>query len=251
MEPCNLSVVIPAYNEGPRIESAIMATAQYLAMLPLSWELIVVNDGSRDDTQAGAERAARALAPQVAGLAAHHIQVLQHPRNLGKGAAVRTGVLASAGQFILFCDADGATPMEELAKFLPALQQGADVVAGSRRIAGAQVRRHQPRFREFAGCLYTWLANLVLGTQVSDFTCGFKALRRPAAQAIFSRMCVNRWSFDAELFFLARRLGFRTVEVAVTWADQPQTKVRMVRDAVTSFAELLVIRGRAFAGAYR
>lgn len=240
----NLSVVIPAYNEGPRIESAITATAQYLAMLPLSWELIVVNDGSRDDTQAGAERAAHTLA-------AYRIRVLQHPRNLGKGAAVRTGVLASAGQFVLFCDADGATPMDELAKFLPALQTGADVVAGSRRIAGAQVRRHQPRFREFAGCLYTWLANLALGTRVSDFTCGFKALRRPAAQAIFSRMCITRWSFDAELFFLARRLGFRTVEVAVTWADQPQTKVRIVRDAVTSFAELLVIRGRALAGAYR
>ena len=242
--PCNLSVVIPAFNEQGRIRPALQAITRYLEGLPLSWEIIVVDDGSRDHTAAEAELAIRAMLPE-------QIRLLRHPRNLGKGASVRTGVLASHGQFVLFCDADGATPIEELGKFLPALQAGADVVAGSRRIAGSQIEQHQRRLRQGMGAVYTSLTNWLVAPGISDITCGFKALRRPAAQAIFGRMQVTGWSFDAELFYLARRFKFQIVEIPVTWCDRPNTKVRLLRDAITSFCELLRIRWRALTGCYR
>ncbi len=242
--PCDLSVVVPAYQEAGTIRHPLTTIARYLDTLPWSWEILVVNDGSQDATAAEAEAGAAVLGPQ-------HIRVLHHPHNLGKGAAVRTGVLASAGERILFCDADGATPIEELRKFLPALEHGADLVVGSRRIAGAQIQRHQQRLRQFCGRIYTHLTNCLLTSNVSDITCGFKLFRRPAAQEIFRRGRVTGWSFDAELFYLAHALGYRVVEVPVTWAHQPNTKVRVLRDAVTSFLELLRIRWRALCGQYR
>lgn len=242
--PCHLSVVIPAYQEGKTIRRALATIVQYLGKQPWSWEILVVNDGSQDATAAEAAAGAAALAPE-------RIRLLHHPRNLGKGAAVRTGVLASAGEWILFCDADGATPIEELGKLLPALERGADLVVGSRRIPGADIQRHQQRLRQVCGRIYTHLTNWLLTSNVSDITCGFKLLRRPAAQAIFQRGRVTGWSFDAELFYLAHLLGYRVVEIPVTWAHQPNTKVRVWRDAVTSFAELLRIRWRALCGQYR
>ena len=243
--PCNLSVVIPAYNEAHTIYATLMTVARYLAGLPLSWEILIVNDGSQDETAAQVREAAQAwMAPE-------RIRLLEHARNLGKGAAVRTGVLATHGQFILFYDADGATPIEELAKFLPKLQDGADVVVGSRRIPGAQVRKPQPWLRQSLGRIYTGLTNLAVSARVSDITCGFKMLNRSAAQAIFSRMAITGWSFDAELFFLAHRMGYRVVEVPVVWFDQPNTKVRMLRHGITSFCELVRIRWRALTGGYR
>ena len=240
--PCDLSVIIPAYNEQRAIRGAMAAARRYLESLPLSWELLVVDDGSRDRTADEAKQAA-AEAPE-------NICVLRHPRNFGKGAAVRTGVLASRGQFILFCDADGATPIEEFGKFLPALRDGADIAVGSRRIRGAQIARHQRPIRQALGAGYTRLTNWLVAPGISDITCGFKALRRQAAQAIFPHMCVFGWSFDAELFFLARRMKFRITEIPVTWTDQPNSKVRLGRDAVGSLLELLKIRWRALAGRY-
>jgi len=242
--PCNLSVIIPAFNEGPAIHKTITTTAQYLAGLPLSWEMIVVDDGSQDTTAADVTAAATATAPE-------QIRLIRHTRNLGKGAAIRTGVLASAGQFVLFCDADSATPIEELGKFLPRLRDGADIVVGSRRITGSEVRRRQPWPRQFLGTVYVWLTNLLVVPGISDITCGFKALRRRAAHEIFSRAHVTGWSFDAELFYLARRLRYRIVEVPITWADQPNTKVRVARDAMVSLYDLVRIRWRAMTGQYR
>ncbi len=242
--PCQLSIIIPAYNEAGTIRQALVTTVRYLTGCPGSWEILIVNDGSQDATAAEAAAGAAALAPQ-------QIRLLHHPRNLGKGAAVRTGALASKGAWVLFCDADGATPIEEFGKFLPHLQAGADLVVGSRRITGARVNRHQPWLRQSLGWCYTRLTNLLIAQRVSDITCGFKALQRPAAQAIFARARLTGWSFDAEMFFLARRLGYRVVEVPIVWADQPNTKVRLARATITSLGELLRIRWYALTGRYR
>lgn len=240
----DISLVIPAYNEARTIRRAIVDAAACLSTLAERWEMVIVNDGSRDATAAEAARGIADVAPRP-------VRLLEHPVNQGKGAAVRTGVLAAEGRAVAFCDADGATPIAELGPALAALRGGADLVAGSRRIAGASVRRRQPRLRQWCGAIYTRLANWLLVPGVSDVTCGFKALRRAAAQAIFRRMRVPGWSFDAELLFLARRLGYRIVEIPVQWADQPHTKVRVGRDAVRSFQELLAIRWRAWRGGYR
>lgn len=240
----DLSIVIPCYNEARTIAATLETVTRWLAGTTWSWEILVVNDGSRDATASETIRAARALAPE-------QIRLLEHPENRGKGAAVRTGVLASTGRAVLLYDADGATPIGEAAQCLPHLAQGADVVAGSRRIAGSMIRRHQPRVRQILGACYTVLTNWLIAAHVSDITCGFKLLRGEAAHAIFSRMQVTGWSFDAELFYLARRLGYRIVEAPVSWTHQPNTKVRLLRDAAASFVELLAIRWRAFRGGYR
>lgn len=240
---CDLSVVIPAYQEARAIAATLETVTRYLTDSDWSWEILVVNDGSRDATAAETVRAARTLAPR-------QIRLLEHPGNLGKGAAVRTGVLASTGRAVLFYDADGATPIGELAKCWLPLQQGADVVVGSRRLAGASIERSQPWIRRRLGAGYVWLTNALMGVRVSDITCGFKLLRGEAARAIFTRMRVAGWSFDAELFYLARRLGCRIVEVPVTWTHQPDTKVRLGRDVIASLVELLHIRWRALNGAY-
>lgn len=233
----DISIVIPAYNEARTITAALQTVARYLAAGDCgSWEILVVNDGSADTTSEETIRAARAIAPQS-------IRLLEHPRNRGKGAAVRTGVLAATGRAILLYDADGATPIDQLARCLPRLRDGADIVSGSRRLAGASVRRYQPWPRRVLGTGYAWLTNRLAGINVSDITCGFKVLRGDAAHDIFSRMRIDGWSFDAEMFFLARRLGYRIAEVPVIWTDQPNTKVRLGRDVAASFWELLRIRG--------
>lgn len=231
----DLSIVIPAYQEAATIGPTLATVARYLAGTPWSWEIVVVDDGSRDATAAEAARATQALAP-------HPIRLLTYPVNRGKGAAVRTGVLASAGRAVLFYDADGATPITELAKVMPQLQHGAPIVVGSRRIAGAEIRCSQSWLRRTLGTGYVWLTQRITGTRVSDITCGFKALRRDAAHTIFSRLRTTGWSFDAELLLLARRLGYEIAEVPITWTDQPNTKVRMGRDVVRSLWELLRIR---------
>ncbi|MBI4227233.1 MAG: glycosyltransferase family 2 protein [Candidatus Omnitrophica bacterium] len=240
----DLSIVIPAYNEAKTIAATLDTVTRYLAGTSRSWEILVVNDGSRDATVAETIRAARALAPR-------QIRLLEHPHNRGKGAAVRTGVLASTGRFIVFYDADGATPISELANVMPQLERGAAVVTGSRRIAGAAVRRHQPWLRRALGTCYVGLTQRLIGVRVSDITCGFKALRHDAAKAIFARLRTDGWSFDAEMFWLARRLGYDVAEVPITWTDQPNTKVRMGRAVFTSLWELLRIRWAAWRGDHR
>ncbi|MBI4313195.1 MAG: glycosyltransferase family 2 protein [Candidatus Omnitrophica bacterium] len=238
-----LSIVIPAYNEAAVIRPALLATAGYLEKQALPWEIIVVNDGSRDATLLEAEKVAADLGKQK-------VKVLSHPKNRGKGSAVKTGVLAAAGEIVLFCDADGATPIEELARFLPRFKNGADLVVGSRRLSQSQIKQRQRRLRQWMGTVYVRLTRLLIGVRVSDITCGFKALRRPVAQDLFSRMRIEGWSFDAEMFFLARKKGYGVVEMPIQWADRPSTKVRLLKDAARSFGELLKIRLQDSLGKY-
>src|SRR5690606_35892424 len=168
----------------------------------------------------------------------------------GKGATVRRGMLAADGDPVFFTDADLSTPLTEMDRFLPLLEQGADVVVGTRKHREADIRTPQGRVRTAMGLGYTRAVNRVLGLGFSDYTCGFKAFRRSAAQEIFSRSVVDGWSFDAEILFLAARLGLTVRELPVTWEDRPNSKVRVVRDAVRSFSELVAIRLRASRGGY-
>jgi dolichyl-phosphate beta-glucosyltransferase len=235
-----LSLVVPVYNEARRLEASIDALVRFFRGRDA--EIVFVDDGSTDDTAARVEARAR----RDAGIA----RVLRSPRNRGKGHAVRVGMREAKGDPIFFSDVDLSVPIEEVDRFLPWFTQGFDLVIGSRRIAGATIRRHQPTLRETLGAGYTRLSNLVLGGGTTDYTCGFKGFSRRAAAEIFRRAVVDGWSFDAEILYLARRRGLRVKEVPVPWTDSPDTRVRLVHDTARSFAELVRIRARGARGLY-
>ena len=234
-------MVVPVYNEARVISDTLRAIARYLTAAGVAHELVVADDGSSDATVT----IANGLVGELA-----QVRVVPGPHR-GKGGAVRRGMLAAVGRWVLFMDADLATPIAEWEHFAPLLADGAPVVIGSRKITGARILQRQPRWRETAGRTFTWLANRILSTHVSDFTCGFKAFQQTSARAIFARQRVDGWGFDAEILFIAQYLGYRIHEVPVVWRDDANTKVRIARDTVRSFTELLAIRWAAARGAYR
>jgi len=237
----DLSVVIPAFNEAARIATPLRDLAQYLLARHPRSEIVVVDDGSTDDTAGTVTAIGAELSLPV--------RVVKTATNRGKGHAVRTGILASRGTLILMTDADLSTPIDELGKLLAAVQGGADVAIGSRKMAGAVIEEHQPVLREAMGRVFTWLTQRLI-IHVSDVTCGFKLFRREAARAVFSRATLDDWSFDAEALFLVRRLGYSLVEVPVRWRDAAGTKVNRGRDAVRSALGLVRIRWNHARGRY-
>lgn len=239
--PPVLSVVLPVYNEESGLRATLAAVGRHLAALaPAGHEIVVSDDGSGDRSAEIAREMARELP----------IRVIGSPRNEGKGAAVRRGMLAAAGDPIFFFDADLSTPLDEMERFLAALAAGADVAVGTRKHPQARIERPQPWHRVRLGLAYTRLANALLRVSFSDFTCGFKAFKAEAARAIFRRQRIDRWSFDAETLFLARRLGLRVAELPVRWLDREDSRVRVGGAVVRSFLELLQIRRDAAAGRY-
>ena len=216
----HLSLVIPVYNEEQRLATSLRLVDEYLSGLPFASELVLVDDGSTDGTAA-----------IVSGFrpSAHHVstRVLTHEGNRGKGAAVRTGCLAARGEFVVFTDADLATPPPEVGSVLAALEAGADVAAGSRIHAGGQdMRRTQPAYRRAAGRLFSLLRNRLAGSEIQDTQCPMKGFRRAAAQRLFAAQRLAGWAFDAEVLYLARRFGFRVVEVPVEWRHVGGSRLR-------------------------
>jgi dolichyl-phosphate beta-glucosyltransferase len=245
MSEVDLSVVLPVYNE----ERALAATFERLvpALEALlgpqgSFEIVCVDDGSTDKSRAILEEL-RAREPRL--------QVMALPANRGKGAAVKTGVLATRGKRIFFMDADLSTPLEEMPAFLGALESGYDVVIGNRRTPGARITRHQPKLRETLGKGFTMLVRTLLAPGVSDFTCGFKAFRRDAAREIFSRVTIDGWAFDAELVVIALVQEHRLAQVPVAWHHEDNSKVRLARAIPSSLLGVLRIRWQRLLGRYR
>lgn len=236
-----VSLVLPAYNEHACLEANSHAILAFCDAQHLAAELLIVDDGSADDTRAIAEQLAESD---------RRVQALANPVNQGKGAAVRRGMLAATGRFVVFLDADLSTPIHSLPGVLEALEQGADVAIGSRRVPGAQIAVHQPWLRETMGRVFTALTRWWLRTNIADFTCGFKGFRHEAVQPIFERQQLDDWSFDAEVLFIANRLGLRIAQVPVTWRDDRDTKVRVLSATLRSLAGLWRIRRRASAGLY-
>ena len=237
-----LSVIIPAYNEEERLAPSLQIIADYFAAQSYPTELLIVDDGSSDRTCAIVEEfAQRSPVP---------VRLEKNPRNMGKGAAVRRGMLAGAGEYLLFSDADLSTPVNQIEKFLPFLKQGADVVIGTRKVAQANIERPQPWLRRNMGKGFVVLANLMLGMRLSDFTCGFKCFSQKAGRDIFSRSQVIGWAFDAEILYLAQKLGYQIVETPVTWAHSSGSRVRLRKDVLSSFLGLLEIRRNNRQGHY-
>lgn len=237
-----LSVVIPMYNESARLGASMPKLVEYFSRQSYPYEIVAVDDGSKDGTPALARELLSSL-PRV--------RVIEQQPNRGKGAAVKTGMLAANGAFVMFCDADLATPPSELDKFWPMLHKGYEVVIGSRKMPGANIVRHQPLWRETLGKVFTWLTDKIATRNISDVTCGFKCFSHSAAQQVFSRSVLTDWSFDAEVLFIAQKRGYRIKEVPVTWHDEPGTKVRIVRDATQALLGLLKIRRNFMRGVYK
>ena len=224
---------MPAYNEGERIGRGIEQVMQYAQQRNLCSELIVVDDGSGDDT---AQIAQQAAARRVA------VRVLRNTTNRGKGYSVKRGLLEARGRYAGFIDVDMSTPVWEVDKVLSALEGGAQVAIGSRAIAGATIDQHQPWWREQAGKLFGLFTRLVLLPGIADSQCGFKFFTQEAAREIFSHQKLPGWAFDAEVLYIARQLGYSIAQVPVRWADDPRTKVKMIGDGVRMALDVLRIR---------
>jgi dolichyl-phosphate beta-glucosyltransferase len=232
-EEPELSLVFPAYNEAKRIASSLERAFEYLGSAYRTFELIVVDDGSSDDTLRVAQEALEGRT---------NARVLSLPENRGKGAAVRTGMLAARGDRILFSDTDLSSPIEEEAKLADALARGADVAIGTRAHPESNVAVAQGKLRQSMGRTFNVLLRLLGLTPFSDTQCGFKMFTREAAHSIFPVTRVHGFAFDVEILYLADRAGFRVVEVPVEWRNDPASRVNMVTDSARMILEALRIR---------
>jgi dolichyl-phosphate beta-glucosyltransferase len=236
--PVELSVVIPAYNEERRLPPTLEHLRAFLDQRGDTYEIVVVDDGSRDATA----EAARAAGGPAA-------RVLVSPRNRGKGHAVRQGMLAARGARRLMCDADLSTPIEQVGLLEAALDQGYDVAIGSRAVSGAQVEVRQTGFRENAGRLFNLAVRLLALPGVRDTQCGFKLFSAPAAEGVFRVARLDGFAFDVEALFLARRQGRRMVQVPVVWRNDPASRVSFAKGA-RAFLEIASVRWNALLGRY-
>ncbi|HYL09756.1 MAG TPA: dolichyl-phosphate beta-glucosyltransferase [Candidatus Acidoferrales bacterium] len=235
-----LSIVVPAYNEEARLPPTLRRIAEYLRAGDRSAEVIVVDDGSRDHT-AEVVRSFDAELPSL--------RVLPNGVNRGKGFSVRRGALEARGRIILFTDADLSAPIEEADKLFAALAN-ADVAIGSRGLDRSLIEVHETPFREFAGIIFNKIVRILLFLPFVDTQCGFKAFLRERCRILFEQQRIERFGFDPELLFLAKRHGRRAVEIPVRWAHSPATRVSMLRDSVLMFWEVVQIRWNALAGRY-
>jgi dolichyl-phosphate beta-glucosyltransferase len=240
----SISIVIPAFNEENRLPATLSAVFNYLAEgRPDFAEVIVVDDGSTDLTRAVAER----LVPLHTGL-----RLLRNPGNRGKGYSVRHGMMEARGEWVLFTDADLSAPIDELDKLLEAARRrGAAVAIGSRALDRSLITVHQSAFRENAGRLFNLLVRLMTGLPFRDTQCGFKLFEGGAAREVFRRQRLERFGFDVEVLFIARLLGYESIEVPVRWSHSEGTKVRMFRDSLAMFTDLVRVRWNQLRGRYR
>jgi dolichyl-phosphate beta-glucosyltransferase len=236
-----LSVVIPAYNEAGRIGPALRRVLDYLDAQPYEAEVLLVSDGSWDRT-IGEVRAVAGDRPNVV--------VLDNRINRGKGFSVRRGVLGSGGRFVLFSDADLATPIEEVEKLLAFLQNGYNVAIASRGLPDSDIRVRQPLWRQSMGRVFNVFVQQLALPGIRDSQCGFKCFPREVAQRVFSLQRIERFGFDVEVLWIARKLGYRIAEIPVTWIDHPVSKVHPVRDSIRMLVDLLRIRFNDRRGVY-
>jgi dolichyl-phosphate beta-glucosyltransferase len=237
----DLSIVIPAYNEEFRIEVTVRDIVGYCRAGGRSFEVILVDDGSRDGTTS----VGRLLSEQFPEL-----RLIRLAANHGKGYAVRTGVVNAVGRTILFADADGATPISEIERLESALNSGADVAVGSRALPATDVEVHAKFYRHLIGRTFHLLVEWLADSGVKDTQCGFKLFQSRVAHDLFSRMRMNGFSFDVEVLVMARQRGYRVTEVPVNWTHQPGSKVRLTLDSLRMAADLVRIRAHCLSGEY-
>ncbi len=242
MEPLTYSIIIPAYSESARIASSLDKILAHAAKHNWKAEIIVVDDGSHDST-VDIVRDYMAKHPNV--------RLIQNPRNRGKGYSVRNGILHANGEVLLFSDADLSSPIEEAEKLFAAIREGHDIAIGSRWVNPDLQIRRQPFYRRLGSRGFNLFLRAILRLKFKDTQCGFKAFAQRAAITVFSLQQIERWGFDAELLYIARKYQFRVAEVPVAWAHRDGTRMHPFRDGLHMVWDLLRVRWNAISGKYK
>jgi dolichyl-phosphate beta-glucosyltransferase len=227
-----LSVVIPAFNEERRIGESLKKIMAFLGAQPYRSEIIVADDGSRDGTVALCENTLKNFSHKI----------IRNTENHGKGFVVRQGMMLGDGEYLLFTDADLSTPIEEVTGFIAALQQGYDVVIGSRDLETSKVEIHQNLLREGMGKAFNLFARAMSFKGIADSQCGFKCFKREVARDLFGRQKLDGFSFDAEILYLAQKRKYRILEAPVVWRNSFQSRVKLLRDPLNMLIDLMRIR---------
>jgi len=236
-----LSIVIPAYNESARIDGTLSRVMWCVEERGWDAEVLVVDDGSSDDTQEIVQKWMRRYP---------RLHMVRNPGNRGKGYSVRNGLLQAAGEIVMFTDADLSSPIEEAELLIAAIDEGADVAIGSRWLDRQKQTIHQPLYRRFFGRCFNKVTRWVMGLPFKDTQCGFKAFKRDAAQTIFRLQTIERWGFDPEILFIARKLKYKIVEVPVTWGHDARSRISYLKDGLKMLEEMAVIRANSLRGRY-
>lgn len=230
----DLSIVLPAYNEGKRLPPTLVRLSEYLKNREsIEFEVIVVDDGSTDNTAEVVEKSKSLFS---------NLKLIQLTQNSGKGCAVRSGILEARGNKVLFADADGSTPFEELERLEQALLSGSELAIGSRAAPSEEINIETVWYRKFIGRVFNCYISLVVLPGFFDTQCGFKLFTKKCAKFIFSHQKANGFSFDIEVLTIARRAGIKITEVPVNWVNVPGSKVNLVVDAMKMFVDSIKFR---------
>jgi len=235
-----ISVIIPAYNESKRITPTLKDVGRYLSKQDYDYEIIVVSDGSKDDTA----DVVNSLIPEI-----RNLKIIDNKKNHGKGWVVRQGMMAARGNIRVFMDADNSTSIDHLEKMIPIFKDNYDVVIGSRRIKGAKIDVHQPWYKEILGRMGNLWIRVFAVSGISDTQAGFKGFTAKATEEIFPRMTLEKWGFDFEVLAIARKLKFKIKEMPIEWINDAMSHVKMSA-YVKTLVEALEVRLNLFSGRY-
>jgi len=235
------SIIVPAYNESARIGRTLTHILECVHQNGWQAEVVVVNDGSTDDTAA-----------IIQGFAAKDpiVRLIENPGNRGKGFSVRNGILHAIGDIVMFTDADLSSPMQEASLLFDAIHEGADIAMGSRWLDRKRQTIQQPLYRQFFGRCFNAVTRIVMGLPFADTQCGFKAFKRTVAQTIFQLQRIERWGFDPEILFIAIKRGYSIREVPVTWGHDERSRMSYLKDGIKMLEEIIFIRWNALTGVY-
>jgi len=234
----SISIVIPAYNEAERIGPTIKTINDYFSQKTRSFEILVIDDGSEDNTSDVVLDSAKRI---------ESVKLLGSSINEGKGSSVRKGMINAAHDLILLSDADLSTPIEEFEKLFPWIQDGYDIAIGSRGMKESEIILRQPWYREMMGKTFNLLVRMLIDNDFKDTQCGFKLFRHEVAKRIFEASKINGFAFDVEVLFIAKKMGYRAKEVPIRWIDSPRSKVNILRDPLRMFLDLLRIKIKRYA----